>query len=318
MLKNISVFLICAPLLLAEPTYRLFVTNEADDTVTVIDSRSSEVEKTVSIGARPRGIGFSPDRKQVYVALGNENAIAVLNIQTLEIDRKIQAGSDPEAFAVHGNGNIYLSNEDEGLASVLDPVSGKILAEIKVGLEPEGVGISPDGKQVLVTSESSNMVHIISVDKNELVANVLVGARPREVAFSSDGKYFWVTSEVAGQVSKVERSTNRILVVNNRLRREINPRVKPKGLVLSPDESRLYISLGRGNAIAVLDPETLELQGSIPVGRRVWGLALSRDGKRLYATNGLDASLSVIDTEALKELAQIPTGEMPWGVVLDD
>ena len=124
---------------LAEPTHRLFVTNEAGDSVTVIDSRSGEVEATIPVGDRPRGIGFSPDRKLVYVALGNDNAIGVINTATLELERKIPAGSDPEAFAVHPDGTIYLSNEDDGLATALDPNSGKILAEIKVGLEPEGV-----------------------------------------------------------------------------------------------------------------------------------------------------------------------------------
>lgn len=310
--------LLSAVQLLAEPTYRLFVTNEASDSVTVIDTRTGKVEKTVEVGGRPRGIGFSPNRQSVYVALGNENAIGVLNAASLELERKIPAGSDPEAFAVHSDGTIYLSNEDEGLATALDPVSGKILAEIKVGLEPEGVGVSPDGKQVLVTSESSNMVHVISVAERKIVANVLVGARPREVAFSPDGKYFWVTSEVAGHVSKVDRSTNKIVTVNRTLRREINPRVKPKGILLDTDRNRLYVSLGRGNAIAVLDPDTLAVQGTVGTGVRTWGIALSRDGKRLYAANGPDGTVSVVDTEALEEIGTIPTGEMPWGVVLDD
>ncbi len=315
---RLSAFFIAVVALCAEPTYRLFVTNEAGDSVTVIDSRTGKVEKTIAVGDRPRGIGLSPDRSRVYVALGNENAIAVVDTLSLEVVRKIPAGSDPEAFAVHGDGTIYLSNEDTGSATALDPDSGKILAGIEVGIEPEGVGISPDGKQVLVTSESTNMVHVISAEDKKITANVLVGARPREVAFSLDGKYFWVTSEVAGEVAKVDRSTNKIVVVNKRLRREINRRVKPKGILPSPDGKRLYVSLGRGNAVAVLNSDTLALEAAVPAGSRVWGLALSKDGTRLYAVNGLDSTLSVIDTLALKEIAKLPTGEMPWGVALDD
>ena len=70
--------------------------------------------------------------------------------------------------------------------------------------------------------------------------------------------------------------------------------------------------------MAVLDAETLDLQATIPVGRRVWGMAFSRDGKTLYVTNGLDNNLSVIDVDARKEIKKIPTGDMPWGVVFDD
>src|SRR5437660_8914902 len=66
----------------AEPTYRAFVTNENDGTLSVLDTRSGKVETTVSVGKRPRGIGFSPDRSQIYVAIGEDNAIAVVDIRT--------------------------------------------------------------------------------------------------------------------------------------------------------------------------------------------------------------------------------------------
>jgi len=77
----------------AEPTHRIFVTNENDNTVSVIDSRSHKVEATVSVGKRPRGIGFSPDRAHVYVALGDENAIGVIDTRTLQVVKTI-----PERF----------------------------------------------------------------------------------------------------------------------------------------------------------------------------------------------------------------------------
>ena len=36
-----------------------------------------------------------------------------------------------------------------------------VLAEIPVGVEPEGMGISPDGKTMVNTSETTNMAHFI-------------------------------------------------------------------------------------------------------------------------------------------------------------
>ena len=44
----------------AEPTYRAFVTNENDGTLSVLDTRSGKVETTVSVGKRPRGIVGNP------------------------------------------------------------------------------------------------------------------------------------------------------------------------------------------------------------------------------------------------------------------
>ncbi len=307
--------LLAAPLIAREPTHRLFVTNEGDNTISVIDSRSHELIKTIEIGGRPRGVGFSPDRSLVYVALGDDDAIGVIDTQSMEILRRIPSGSDPEAFDVHPNGNIYLSNEDAGLASVLEPSTGKILAEVKVGIEPEGVTVSPDGKQVWVTSESTSMVHVIRVPEHTISANILVGARPREVAFSPDGKFGYVSCEVGGEVVKIDVATAKILA-RKKLRREIRL-VKPKGVRWGPD-GRVWVSTGRGDAVAVLNPDTLELEATIPVGKRVWGMTFSGDGKTLYVTNGLDSNMSVIDVASAKEIKKIPTGDMPWGVILDD
>lgn len=298
-----------------EPTHRLFVTNEEDNTVSVIDSRTHELVQNIEVGGRPRGIGFSPDRAHVYVALGDENAIGVIDTVTLKVLKKLPAGSDPEAFDVHPNGRIYLSNEDSGKATVINPDTGKIEAEIQVGIEPEGVAVTPDGKKVMVTSESTNMVHVITVPEHEIVANILVGARPREVAFSEDGRYAYVTCEVGGEVVKFDVETNKI-VQRKKLRREIRL-VKPKGIRRGPD-GRFWVATGRGDLVAVLNADTLELEKQIPVGRRVWGMAFSADGKQLYVTNSLDGTLSLIDVAKAEEVKKIKTGGMPWGVILDD
>ena len=43
----------------------------------------------------------------------------------------------------------------------MDIKSGDILAEVPVGVEPEGMGVSPDGKFTVATSESTSMAHVI-------------------------------------------------------------------------------------------------------------------------------------------------------------
>ena len=77
----------------AEPTYRIFVTNEKDNTVSVIDSQTNKVEETIDVGKRPRGIGLAPDGSELYVAVSEENAIAVIDPKTLEVLRKFEAGN---------------------------------------------------------------------------------------------------------------------------------------------------------------------------------------------------------------------------------
>lgn len=295
-------------------TGRVFVSNERDGTVSVIDSATNAVIKTIEVGKRPRGVGVAPDGSEIYVAVSAENVIAVINPQSLEVTRKFASGDDPEAFAVHANGNIYISNEEDAMASVYNPATGDQVATIEVGIEPEGVAISPDGKRVIVTSESTNMLHVIKVPEHTIESNILVGARPRAATFSADSKTAYATSEISGEVKKIDVASGKIIgkVPLG------DDKAKPKDVLVSRDGNRLFVAGGRANRVFVLDSNTMEIIKAIPVGKRVWGLALSRDGRRLYSTDGVDHQVSVIDTEANAVVATVPVGQFPWGVAIDD
>lgn len=316
-MKTISFFtlLLASLSLFAEPTNRIFVTNEKGDSITVINAETLEVETTLEdIGERPRGIGLSPDGSELYVAASEDNGITVIDPKTLKKLRFFESGSDPETFAVHPNGNLYISNEDEGLASAFDPKTGNLITEIEVGLEPEGVAVSPNGKDVIVTSEADSILHVISVPEHKIRANIVVGARPRAATFSADSKFAYSTSEISGEVKKVDMETAKIIKVGALG----NDKAKPKDILLSKDEKSVYVAGGRANSVYVLDAETLEVQKAIPVGKRVWGLAMNSDKSRLFTTDGPSSTVSVIDTATNENIKTIEVGSFPWGIVVDD
>lgn len=301
-------------LAMATSTGRIFVTNERDDTVSVLNGSSHKVEATVKVGERPRGIGISPDGSEIYVAISEENKIIALDPKSLKILREFNAGQDPEAFAVHPSGNIYISNEDSAKATVINPNNGNVIAEIPVGLEPEGVAISPDGKRVIVTSESTNMLHVIAVPEHKVISNILVGARPRAATFTPDGKFAYATAEIGGEVIKVNMETGKIV---QRISLG-DDKAKPKDILISKDGKNLYVAGGRLNQVMVLNANTLDFVKGIPVGKRVWGLAMSKDGKRLYSSNGVSSDVSVINTIKNEVITTVKVGEFPWGIVIDD
>lgn len=293
---------------------RIFVTNEGSDSISVINGKTLEVEQTLAVGKRPRGIGLAPDGRELYIAASEDNAIVVVDPDSLKVLRSFPAGSDPETFAVHPNGHIYISNEDDAKATVFDPATGTIIAEVPVGLEPEGVAISPDGSRVIVTSESTNMLHVIRVPEHDIIANILVGARPRAAVFTRDGALAYATSEISGEVKKVDMRQNKVVAIE----KIADEKAKPKDVLLSIDEKTLYVAGGRADAVIVLDADTLKIRATIPVGKRVWGLARSRDGSRIFSTDGASNSVSAIDTVRNEVIKTIPVGELPWGIVIDD
>ena len=74
----------------------------------------------------------------------------------------LPSGEDPEQFALHpDNRHLYIANEDDAVTTVVDVVERKVVAQIDVGIEPEGMAVSPDGKIAITTSETTNMAHWI-------------------------------------------------------------------------------------------------------------------------------------------------------------
>ena len=87
------------------------------------------------------------------------------------------------------------------------------------------------------------------------------------------------------------------------------------GLALSADGKQLFVSTGRGGAVAVVDVAKRELDHAISgVGARPWGIAVASDGKRVFTANGPSDDLSIIDV-ATGKVTKVAIGGLPWGVV---
>jgi YVTN family beta-propeller protein len=86
---------------------------------------------------------------------------------------------------------------------------------------------------------------------------------------------------------------------------------------VAPDGSRLYVSLGRSKAIAVIDTASLAVVRTIAdVGARPWGIGVSPDGAKLYTANGPSGDVSVVDVASGQVEARIAVGGSPWGIAV--
>jgi YVTN family beta-propeller protein len=68
----------------------------------------------------------------------------------------------------------YVANNSSNNVSVIDTVTNTVVATILVGLSPNGVAFTPNGKRAYVANWSSNNVSVI-----DTATKSLVGARSR-------------------------------------------------------------------------------------------------------------------------------------------
>src|SRR6266404_2497526 len=131
-----------------------YVSNEKSNTVSVIDTDKWAVIKTIKVGQRPRGIEFTRDGKFVLVAVGDDDTIQMIDT--------VPSGPDPELFIQDKAGKIlYVANENDNTVTIIDLERRARMGDVQVGVEPEGMAISPDGRFLINTSETTNMAHFI-------------------------------------------------------------------------------------------------------------------------------------------------------------
>lgn len=295
-----------------------YVSNEKDNTLSVIDMNSLEVVDTIDVGQRPRGILMSKDNRLLYICASDDDTVQVLDLATRRIVDTLPSGEDPEQFALHPNNrHLYIANEDDAIVTIVDVKTKEVLGQIDVGLEPEGMAVSPDGKWAVNTSETTNMLHWIDTETFELVDNTVVDQRPRHVEFTRDSKIAWASSEIGGTVTIVNVDDRKILKTLTFEISGVHPdKVQPVGIKLTSDGKYAFVALGPANHVAVVDAQTYEVLDYLLVGGRVWQLDFSADESLLLTTNGVTGDVSVIDVDDLKVTKSIKVGRYPWGVVV--
>ena len=79
----------------------IWVTNEKDDTISIIDVESEEVIRTIEVGERPRGITFAQDYSVVFVCASDSDTVQVIDPDTGKVLHELPSGEDPEQFVLH-------------------------------------------------------------------------------------------------------------------------------------------------------------------------------------------------------------------------
>jgi YVTN family beta-propeller protein len=317
---------------LVPPGERVFVSNEIAGTVSVIDAENDRVVGAIHVGKRPRGLRLSPDGKLLYVALSGSprggpgvdesklpppdraaDGIGVVDVESLRLLRTLKSGPDPECFDISPDGQrILVSNEDSARVSLIDLSGTNTAASFPVGGEPEGVAIRPDGKIGYVTSEAMHRVDVIDLESHQVVASIPSARRPRTVLFTRDGSRAFVTGELGKAVDVMDGITHQSI---GQIAVGGPEPALPMGLALAPDERSLYVTTGRGGAVAVIDVALRSVRRIIEgVGARPWGIGVTRDGKKIYTANGSSNDVSVIDMESGTIVRRLNTGASPWGI----
>jgi YVTN family beta-propeller protein len=123
---------------------KVYVSNNLDNTVSVIDTNTNLVTKTVAVGLAPAGLAVSPDNFQAYVVNKGSNTVTVINVALNTVVGTVTVGSGPESIAISPDGRrAYVTNAGAGTVTELG--GPKTLTVAKTGTGIGTVTSTPSG-----------------------------------------------------------------------------------------------------------------------------------------------------------------------------
>jgi DNA-binding beta-propeller fold protein YncE len=171
---------------------------------------------------------------------------------------------------------------------------------------------APKG-MLVVANKGDNALGLIDVAAGKQVAEVAEGGvTGHEVIASRDGKLAYVPIYGNSGVGMPGTDGSNMVVIDLASRKvvgnvDFGKGVRPHCPLFGPRNGLLYVSTELEKAIAIIDPSTLKIVGSIPTGQEQSHMfTITRNGHRAYTANVGPGTVSVLDLDARKVLDIIP------------
>ena len=282
--------------------------------LSVIDLAERKVIAIIPVGVAPLGVAINPTGERVFVANEGSFSLSVINTLTNQpfIDLSVPnlgANPFPRGVAAHPNPLqplVYVTNRT--VNSYSDDAQNPYIDQCDALVARPPVNVNPD--------QCVGSLSIFDVDLKLQVGSVAVGLAPEGVAVHPDGMLVYVANSGDRTVSVLETVFNRVvgvIALNEFGGAPQDPQLIPRGVAVSPDGNRLYVTDGGGNRLFVIDTTANHaIVGIVPVGQRPFGVAVSPDSRRVYVANQIDNTVSIIDGRSNAVIATIPAGLEPW------
>jgi YVTN family beta-propeller protein len=279
--------------------------------VTVYDSRTLALEKTISDTVRLADFGyerysgthqgapveaaFSPEGRFAYVSnysmygegfgpegndectpsSGNDSSFVYrISLETLEIDDAYRVGSVPKGVAVTPDGRFVLvANWCTWDLSVISAKRGREVRRIPMGEYPRGLAVAPQGNAAYVAIMGGD--YLVRVDlRTWKTSSIPIGSGPRALEIDRSGRRIYATLNAAGRVARLDLRTGRVKTVSTG--------TLPRSLAIADDGKAIYVVNYESGTISKLRTSDLEVLQTIPACYHPIGITYDALTRRVW------------------------------------
>jgi YVTN family beta-propeller protein len=195
----------------------LYVADQANSRVAVIETRSRGIIASAPVGGPPSALALSPDRRKLYVAgagmadagghTPQSNSLSVVDVAdptVPKVEAVIPAGLPPESGSADessppsvlaAGGRVFVSNTGSDSITVIDAATNQVESEIAIripgfenlrGALPTGMAYHEASGRLLVAEAGINAVAVIDPRERRVLGHIPAGWSPTRVAVHGD------------------------------------------------------------------------------------------------------------------------------------
>ena len=333
---------------------RAYVSNQFSQNVGIIDvATNTQIDVIPTIGD-PFALAISPDGTTLLVTT-NSNALRKFDIAT-----KTEVGTIPLIATSHhilmdSKGKfLYVATRDGGTVMEVDWRAMTSARTFAFGGRTQDMAFSPNGKDLYISNEVSNLLHVVRLNTGESHSIPLTGGG-EGLALGDGGKLLFVGLVFNGGVEVIDRETEatvRVVPVGG-VPREIQPAISGAYVIvtneagwvdlLEPTDSMLppppppplRVSVPGGpigvaasgdialvaqlqlGSIARLNLTTDALETSIGVGSLPVIIVFHPSGTTAYVSNLGSQSVSIVDVASNTQTGTIPVTGDPFALAIN-
>jgi YVTN family beta-propeller protein len=246
-----------------------FVTNYGDrepgSTLSMIDIAAQKETRRIALGGlrRPHGAIFADGK--VYFTAELNKLIARYDPATDHVDWLMGTGQDFTHMLVVNKDvqQIFTANIGSDTVTAIQRTqnaNGWKATIIAVGKGPEGIDISPDGREVWVANSEGGTVSIIDTTANKLKETLDIKTKhSNRLKFTLNGMLVLLSDSGGDEVIVIDAASRKE-------RKRIKVGKQPEGLLIEPSNARAYVATSGSNVVDVIDLKALEVVSHIDSG----------------------------------------------------
>jgi len=240
-------------------------------TISMIDVAAGKELRRIDVAPLSRPHGLAVVNGKLYFTAEADKKIARYDPAAGKIDWEFDTGQNTTHMVLPAKDarTIFTSNIASDTISMIQQAAGGAWSQtiVPVGKGPEGLDLSPDGRELWSAHSRDGGVSVIDVASKKVVHTIAAGTkRSNRIKLTPDGKFALISDLEAGDLVVLDAAAHKEV-------KRLPLGKMPEGILIPPAGGVAYVAVNGDNHVAVVDLKTWQVTKKIQTGKGPDGLA---------------------------------------------